>query len=284
MPIQITRNHFDELWLHVSYQCNLACTHCLFSCSAYSVGPGDLSLREGQDYVAAALEQGVKAIYITGGEPMQWPGLLQFLTWYYARETDVPLTILTNGTLITEELAQKLERYARQGLSLRISLECYTPLTHEKFRGPGSFERAVQGIRSLNAEGIRPWIGFVSKSGGGLTKEEAQALEFDFRQHLKADFDVEINGLKIISAYSKGRFKGQADVEACASQIEQRLTTVQCAYGVAVSKAGVFPCPILVDEPDAVMPKTLQGLSGQKVELDYDYCASCFATGTSCGQ
>ena len=99
----VTRKALKELWLDVSHLCNLSCKHCLFACSPESEGPGTLTLQECQEYVGDALRQGLKAVYITGGEPLLWPPLFAFLDWYYAMDTVLPLTILTNGTLITAE-------------------------------------------------------------------------------------------------------------------------------------------------------------------------------------
>src|SRR5687768_17387235 len=96
----LTCETLKELWLHVIYKCNLQCRHCLFGCSPEKEGSGELTLAECRQYVKEALSQGVRAIYLTGGEPTLWPYLEQFLDWYYGLDQVVPLTILTNGTLI----------------------------------------------------------------------------------------------------------------------------------------------------------------------------------------
>lgn len=47
VPRQVIRRRLEELWLHVNFPCNLACTHCLFSCSPhYDGGIPDLSLEQ----------------------------------------------------------------------------------------------------------------------------------------------------------------------------------------------------------------------------------------------
>lgn len=281
-PIKVTRKELKELWLHVTYRCNLQCTHCLFNCSPTN-SLGELSLTDCKTYILKAMDQGVKALYLTGGEPLVWSWLCDFLKWYYDLESVLPLTILTNGTQITSELAMQFRAYVLQGLNLRISMECYTQTNHEEFRGQGSFAKVLRGIRNLNSYGIRPLIAYVNKSGGDLGPLETSKLEVDFRERLKLDFGLEIKGLKIIAAYGKGRFAGLVHPEASREQVSQRLETVQCAYGVAVSKGGVFPCPIMVDVPEAVVLETKAGLVGESFELNYDFCQSCFATGTCCG-
>lgn len=281
-PIEVTRNELRELWLHVTYRCNLTCKHCLLSCSPTN-DMGELTLEECQTYVLKGMNQGVKAVYLTGGEPLLWPWFSDFLKWYYALESVLPLTILTNGTLITSELAKLLQGYVPQGLGLRISMECYTKPNHEEFRGDGSFDQVLQGVRNLNCFGVRPNIAYVNKSGGDLCLIDQIKLEDDFRQRLKLDFGLEIKGLKIIAAYGKGRFAGLVHPVVSKEQVRLRLETVQCAYGIAVSKGGVYPCPIMVDVPESVLLDTKSGFVGQSFELNYDFCLSCFATGSCCG-
>lgn len=281
-PIKVTRKELKELWLHVTYRCNLQCTHCLFSCSPTN-NLGELSIADCQTYVLKAMDQGVKALYLTGGEPLVWPWLSDFLKWYYDLESVLPLTILTNGTQITSELAMLFRAYVLQGLNLRISMECYTQTNHEEFRGQGSFAKVLQGIRNLNSYGIRPLIAYVNKSGGDLGPLETIKLEGDFRERLKLDFGLKIKGLKIIAAYGKGRFAGLVHPVVSSEQIRLRLESVQCAYGVAVSKGGVYPCPIMVDVAESVLLDTNAGFVGQSFELNYDFCLSCFATGSCCG-
>lgn len=281
-PIKVIRKEFKELWLHVTYRCNLTCKHCLFSCSPTN-NLGELTLSESQTYVLKGMDQGVKALYITGGEPLIWPLISDLLQWYYALESYLPLTILTNGTQITPDLAKLFQGYVIKGLDIRISMECYSQANHEAFRGEGSFDQVIHGIRTLNNFGIRPMIAFVNKSGGDLCSLDQNKLEAEFQDRLKADFGLKIKGLKIIAAYGKGRFTGLVHPVVSSEQIRLRLESVQCAYGVAVSKGGVYPCPIMVDVPESVLLDTKSGFVGQSFELNYDFCLSCFATGSCCG-
>lgn len=280
---RVTCQRFSELWLHVLYNCNLNCKHCLFSCAPGQETEGELTLEECRRHTLSGLDLGVQALYITGGEPLLWPFFEDFVSWYYQRDQVVPLTVLTNGTLIDSRMASFIKKYSSQGLNIRVSLECYTRDNHDQYRGEGSFKRAVAGIKNLNREGIRPWVAFVNKSGGDMDQQAAAALEKDFRNRLDQDFNVEISGLKIIAAYSKGRFSGAVNPRVDCEQFSQRLGTVQCNYTLAVSKDGIFPCPVLVDVADARLPGEMRQVLEREFSVDYPICNSCFATGTSCG-
>lgn len=280
----LTCIELKELWLHVIYQCNLSCSHCLFSCSPEKAELGYISFTKCREYIFEAMEHDVKAIYITGGEPLLWPYLPDFLNWYYSMDKVLPLTILTNGTLIDRDQGKYFSKFISQGLNLRISLECYTRENHEKYRGEGSFQRAVQGIKYLNDFGIRPWVAYVNKSGGSVDCSGMLKLEQDFKQRLLENHGLDIAGLKVIAAYSKGRFAGSVSIPVISRQAAEKISKVQCTYGVAVSEDGVFPCPVLVDVPEAKLANSLKDVIGQPFSLIKDVCVSCFTTGTTCGQ
>ena len=280
---KVDGREFSEFWLHLLYNCNLSCNHCLFSCSSEREGESVLTFGECRDYTNAALALGIDSVYLTGGEPLMWPDLEDFVTWYYEQNRVVPLTILTNGTLIDRGKANFFSQYSSRGLNIRVSLECYTESTHDQYRGDRSFQGAVKGIKHLNSNGIFPWIAFVNKSGGDLETGSASELEQNFRERLKHDFEAQIAGLKIIAAYSKGRFRGRVEHQICPEQLSCRLNSVQCNYTLAASKEGIYPCPILVDVPEAKMAEQLAEAAAKDLFLNYASCNSCFATGTSCG-
>jgi SynChlorMet cassette radical SAM/SPASM protein ScmE len=57
--------------------------------------------------------------------------------------------ILSNGTLITDDWAASIAATGRCD-SIQVSLDGSMPSTHDVFRGNGSFEAAIAGLRSLH--------------------------------------------------------------------------------------------------------------------------------------
>jgi radical SAM protein with 4Fe4S-binding SPASM domain len=91
----------------------------------------------------------VPGLLLSGGEPLLHP--LFFTIARYARERELRLTLSTNGTLISPEVAKKLREigFAYVGISLDGIGE-----THDKFRGKsGAFERAVRAFGNCKAQG-----------------------------------------------------------------------------------------------------------------------------------
>jgi MoaA/NifB/PqqE/SkfB family radical SAM enzyme len=100
----------------------------------------------------------VKEYYFTGGEPFLNPDMTAILelTLNYG-----PATVLTNGTVFREEWLRRLaaaDAASPYSLEFRVSIDGSTPETNDPVRGPGTFERAMRGVRQLLTHGFLPII------------------------------------------------------------------------------------------------------------------------------
>lgn len=130
-------------------RCNLACVHC-YSDSDSRVHP-ELSTDEGIALLRDIAGFGVPALLFSGGEPLIRPDIFTLIDT--ARSLGLPVTLSSNGTMITAERAKRIA-----DLSVRyvgISLDGIGEV-HDRFRGRrGAFEHALRGIRALRAEGVK---------------------------------------------------------------------------------------------------------------------------------
>ncbi len=140
----------SELWLHITQQCNLQCIHCLISSTLKK--EDILSVKELVNLIEEAQALGVKRFYLTGGEPFLRKDIIDIIE-LITQKTN--LVILTNGTLIKPYLSRLSQN---QRLLLQVSLESHLPEIHETIRGKGSFEPALEGIKSLVSYGLNPVI------------------------------------------------------------------------------------------------------------------------------
>ena len=62
-------------------------------------------------------------------------------------------SILTNGTLITDEMAAFLASTGRCD-TVQVSIDGSIPLTHDAFRGKGNFFKVIHGIQCLQRYGV----------------------------------------------------------------------------------------------------------------------------------
>ncbi|GEM_PF-2215380 len=90
-------------------------------------------------------------ILFTGGEPFIHPGFWQMLD--HTVKGNMRFVILSNGTLITKEMAQRLADYKRCDY-IQISLDGLEP-EHDAIRGKGMFRKAVDAIHYLADAGLQ---------------------------------------------------------------------------------------------------------------------------------
>jgi radical SAM protein with 4Fe4S-binding SPASM domain len=87
-------------------------------------------------------------ISLTGGEPFLDDDLFYILEALESQKEFAQINVLSNGTLITPSLANKLSKLNKLH-EVQISLDGATREIHEKLRGSGSFDRALAGIDYL---------------------------------------------------------------------------------------------------------------------------------------
>jgi sulfatase maturation enzyme AslB (radical SAM superfamily) len=275
--------HLDELWFQVAGTlCNLECRHCFISCSPQNDSFGFLNL----DTVGRMLDEsvglGVKEYYFTGGEPFLNPDMVAIL------ETTLqigPATVLTNGTVFKDEWLRRLRRAEEASpysLEFRVSIDGFTKEMNDAVRGPGTFERAMRGVRQLVGYGFLPIITVTRTQD-----DENDADLFDgFMRMLKAE-GYERTRLKILPTLRIGaeeqRQRGYRAEERVTPEMmvgfdESRLI---CNHSRIVTDKGIYVCPILIDAPDARLGATLVESMGS-YPLRHHACYTCHQYGTLC--
>lgn len=124
--------------------CNLSCNYCRASASP-EPEKDELSTKEALDFIdeIAPLHP---MLILSGGEPLLRPDI--FLLARHAADRGMRVSLATNGTLLTPEVAEKLSSSGVTRVS--ISLDGASSKRHDAARGKGCFERSLQGIESLS--------------------------------------------------------------------------------------------------------------------------------------
>lgn len=140
---------------HITDRCNLRCIHCYQD--SYS-NNSEMALDElisVADKITCALRRwNLKGdVGITGGEPFLRKSLFPLLAYLEDTEEISKINIMSNGTLINDEISQKLLDFSKLE-GVQISLDGGFPETHDKVRGKGSFDKAIKGVRILRKYGI----------------------------------------------------------------------------------------------------------------------------------
>jgi len=148
--LQFSRDKKPVVVWNCTQRCNLKCVHC-YAGSEDRDYDNEMTTEEGKAMIDDLAEYGAPVLLFSGGEPTIRKDLLELMK--YAKGKGMRVVISTNGTLITEE---KAAQFAEVGLSyVGVSLDGGRE-THDKFRGiPGSFDKAIAGIRNSMNAGIK---------------------------------------------------------------------------------------------------------------------------------
>jgi len=274
---------FETLWFQVAGTiCNIQCNHCFISCSPTNDTHKMMSRTMVRRYLNESREKRVKDFYFTGGEPFLNRELPDILEDALALG---PCTVLTNGMLITDALAQRLARVRAASphkLEFRVSLDGPTAEENDAIRGKGVFERATRGIQRLRAVGFDPII------------TSSQVDEKVSLETLRRRFEE----LALSLGYAKPRVKilpallmGEQAKNRRGYRPEERVTEkcfenypyekLICSTSRMATAQGVYVCPILVNEPTAKMGDTLSDTL-RPFPLAYQPCYTCRVGGLSC--
>jgi AdoMet-dependent heme synthase len=140
--------------IDITYRCNLNCVHCCCR---------DLSedFTRGQPEMPAAMirrvldelaEMNSFYLSISGGEALTHPDFFEIIR--HARKRNFCITLITNGTLINEDVAVRLEEISLR--SVQMSLYGTTPEVHDAItRIQGSFAKTTEAVKILKKHKIR---------------------------------------------------------------------------------------------------------------------------------
>lgn len=282
-PPELQLDALDTLWLQVTGTiCNIACLHCFISCGPKNHQHEMMTVEQVRATLDEAYKQGVREYYFTGGEPFMHPNIRELITMTLEQG---PLTILTNGILIDDEMAVWLgETFctAPYSLDLRVSIDGYTAEDNDNVRGKGTFSRIIAGIERLTAHGINPVITVTEvRPEMGLPKERLAFMQF------VRSLGLNKPRLKFLVPFLIGReeqrTRGYTENEMLhkGDLLPGEEQKLQCSSCRMVTDDGVYPCPLLINVPSAKMGDTFtDGL--KPIKLAWQPCYTCHVYGVTC--
>ena len=130
--------------------CNLSCIHCRASATDKPCSD-ELTTDEGFALLKDLSKGGTRLVILSGGEALVREDVFEIAA--YGTSLGLRMTLATNGSLVTPEVAGKMKESGI--IRVSVSLDGVTSDIHDTFRGlPGAFEMALEGMRILVAEGV----------------------------------------------------------------------------------------------------------------------------------
>lgn len=150
---------------NITRTCNLRCIHC-YADSHAEIYPGELNWEQCCSVIDDLADYRVSALLLSGGEPLLHPRLPDLLR--RATERGLKVTISTNGTRITPEMAALFKELGVAYVG--ISLDGIGAV-HDQFRGvPGAFDGAIRGFRLCEEVGQKTGLRLT------LTRNNVQSM------------------------------------------------------------------------------------------------------------
>ena len=203
-----TEEHLDVLQMNIGRKCNLLCKHCHVKCRTCK--NREMS-KEVMDACTLhfAKEQNIATIDITGGAPEMNPHL-EYLIEESSRICNHVIIRTNLVILLEEEYEQLMEVYAKNKVEIVCSLPYYRAAEMDKVRGEGSFDKAIEVIKHLNAIGYgrnpELVLNMVYNPAGAFFPPDQEAMEKEYKQKLSQDFGIEFNSLFTLYNNPMGRF------------------------------------------------------------------------------
>lgn len=158
------------LWLYSNYHCNLSCKYCLTESS-----PGADKRLLGSERMLELARQGAELgftiIGISGGEPFMLKDMPELIAQIAQL---LPVVVLTNGTLFTPRLLERMRPLGQLPVSLQISLDSSVAEANDQGRAKGNFDTVIEVLPRLIELGLK--VRIATTGGAGDPDPELCAL------------------------------------------------------------------------------------------------------------
>ena len=140
-----------KLWIYTNYDCNIRCSYCVAK-SGPNAPRRAIGLDNVKKIVDEAVSLGFDHIFFTGGEPFLLKEIYDMLAYSAA---NVKTNVLTNAMLFSPARLEKLKAINHPNLEIQVSLDGGCAEDHDAYRGKGTWDKTVAGIKLLQEAGFK---------------------------------------------------------------------------------------------------------------------------------
>jgi radical SAM protein with 4Fe4S-binding SPASM domain len=197
--------------------CNLTCRYCYrdaeFFCNAQKTKTKFVPLDRMIEMCKILHTNGVKIIELSGGEPSLYPHAAEVIN--YCSEHFGLVSLVTNGTCITEDIAEQIAKAMNIVIGLSLDGACEETVDH--IAGvPGTFERVCEGLKLLVKNDLFIRVGMT------VTRENMNEME----DTLLLAKDIGVTAFTMSLPSPIGRAKANEDYELEHDEISEIMETM----------------------------------------------------------
>ncbi len=153
----------DYLRVSVTERCNFRCQYCMPE-KPFSWVPKEnlLTFEELFEFIRVAIDEGVKKIRITGGEPLLREDLDVFIKMIYDYKSDIDLAMTTNAYLL-KGAAQKLKDAGLKRIN--VSIDTLKPEVAQQIAQKDVLKNVLEGVEEALRVGLKVKVNMVPMRG-----------------------------------------------------------------------------------------------------------------------
>lgn len=238
--------------LEITERCNLRCKFCYMGNSR--IPAYDISIEKAFNLIDQLEKAGCMEIILTGGEPLLRKDFLKI--YKYIKNKGILISIFTNGTLITQELADYFKDFPPK--YVRISLYAGSNEGYKRISGCDfkAFDRIVKAAKLLKYRNINFWFRSVITKLNINEVENMKRLAddldvyFRIRTHITENVDRNnaLHQLKIDSE-QRNRLKKFPELYKWVKDDERLAKYKECNGCLYISNKGeLLICPVIRDK------------------------------------
>ncbi|MFA4827854.1 MAG: radical SAM protein [Thermodesulfovibrionales bacterium] len=144
---------FSPKWIawEITRRCNLRCVHCRSSSETEAKGHPDFSTIEAFRIIDDIVSYAKPVVVLSGGEPLVRHDVFEIAR--YGTDKGLRMCLATNGTLVTDEICEKIRNSGIRIVSL--SLDGSEETVHDNFRNQkGAFAGVINAAKLFKKYGI----------------------------------------------------------------------------------------------------------------------------------
>lgn len=149
----------DYLRVSVTERCNFRCQYCMPE-KPFSWVPKEnlLTFEELFEFMKVAIDEGIKKIRITGGEPLLREDLDKFIKMIYDYEPSIDLAMTTNAYLL-KGVAQRLKDAGLKRIN--VSIDSLKPEIAQEIAGKDVLKNVLEGVEEALRVGLKVKVNMV---------------------------------------------------------------------------------------------------------------------------
>jgi radical SAM/Cys-rich protein len=293
----------STLQVNLGWRCNQACKHCHFQ--AGPERPEQMALPTIDAVLRVVENCSLPVVDLTGGAPELNPHFEYLVDRLH--HLGIHVRCRSNLTVLLEPGKEHLaEFFAQRRVELICSLPYYQEEMVDRVRGPGTFRKCLEVLRSLNRlgygrEGSDLELHLMYNPGGAFFPPPQGPLEELFRRELAQRHGIRFHRLYTLLNMPIGRFqeylRRSSNYESymgklMASFNPATVSGLMCRSLLSVAWDGcLYDCdfhqalnlPLIPGLPQTIGEFDLQALATRPIRLE-DHCYGCTAgSGSSCG-